>query len=79
LIFGYDLSLDPSTAEGAYLEKGEENGVHDAQIRNGPTTAVIVDVNKTDMGPPLALPVKEKLSAVKTLGLTLRDALERRS
>ena len=172
-IFGYDLSLDPSTAEGAYLEKGEENGVHDAQIRNGPTTAVrdrvyqklldnktadgtvldlrcptifgeipllflkerpidkrfdnlntrvrlakpedyfsaeelsdikafcaamhldwggldilrhagdgkiyIVDVNKTDMGPPLALPVKEKLSAVKTLGLTLRDALERRS
>ena len=38
----------------------------------------IVDVNKTDMGPPLALPIKEKLSAVKTLGLALRDALKAR-
>jgi len=35
----------------------------------------IVDVNKTDMGPPLALPIKEKLAAVKTLGLALREAL----
>lgn len=35
----------------------------------------IVDVNKTDMGPPLALPIKEKLSAVKTLGNALRDSL----
>jgi len=35
----------------------------------------IVDVNKTDMGPPLALPMKEKLSAVKTLGQALRVAL----
>ncbi len=38
----------------------------------------IVDVNKTDMGPPLALPVKAKLSAVKTLGQALRDALVQR-
>lgn len=171
-IFGYDLTLDPSAAEGPYLEKGEENGVHDAQIRTVPTEALpgrvyqklldnktadgtvidlrcptvfgdipllflkerptdkrfdnlntrvrlakpedyfsakelsdikafcaamhldwggldilrhagdgkiyIVDVNKTDMGPPLALPIKEKLSAVKTLGLALRDALKAR-
>jgi hypothetical protein len=168
--FGYELSLDPSTAEGPYLEKGEENGVHDAQIRESPTPPItgrvyqklldnktadgtvldlrcptvfgtipvlflkerpvdkrfanlntrvrlarpedyfseeelsdikafcaamhldwggldilrhagdgkiyIVDVNKTDMGPPLALPIKDKLSAVKTLGLALRDALK---
>ena len=168
--FGYELSLDPSTAEEPYLEKGEENGVHDAQIHTAPTPPLpgrvyqklldnktangtvldlrcptifgtipllflkerpvdkrfanlntrvrlarpadyfsekelsdikafcaamrldwggldilrhagdgkiyIVDVNKTDMGPPLALPIKDKLSAVKTLGLALRDALE---
>ena len=172
-IFGYGLSLDPSKADGPYLEKGEENGVHDAQIHHLPTEAkpgrvyqklidnkvntkaggatvldyrcptvfgdiplvflkerpvdqrfanlntrvrmttptqcftaeelsqiktfcaamrldwggldilrdaadgriYIVDVNKTDMGPPLALPIKDKLSAVKTLGLALRDAL----
>lgn len=172
-IFGYDLSLDPSAAQEPYLEKGEENGVHDAQIRETPTAAVsgrvyqkllnnktadgtvldyrcptvfgdipliflkerpvdkrfdnlntrvrvakpedhfsatersqikafcaamhldwggldvlrhagdgkiyVVDVNKTDMGPPLALPIKDKLSAVKTLGLALRDALEGRA
>lgn len=35
----------------------------------------IVDVNKTDMGPPLALPIKEKLFAVKTLGNALRVSL----
>jgi len=38
----------------------------------------IVDVNKTDMGPPLSLPIKDKLSAVKTLGQALRDRLEER-
>lgn len=169
-IFGYDLSITPHTAVGSYLEKGEENGVHDAIIRNAPrkpepgrvyqklldnsttdgtvldyrcptvfgdiplvylkerpidqrfdnlNTRVrladpsscfspvelskirafcaamhldwggldilrhagdgkiyIVDVNKTDMGPPLSLPIKEKLSSVKTLGLALRDKLE---
>lgn len=168
-VFGYSLSLDPSKSTGSYLEKGEENGIHDAEIRDTPTdpkpgrvyqklidnrtadgtvldyrcptvfgdiplvflkerpidqrfanlnTRVrltkaaecfspeelnlikrfcsemnldwggldilrdaldgriyIVDVNKTDMGPPLALPIKEKLSAVKTLGHALRDAL----
>lgn len=167
--FGYDLSMDPATATGRYLEKGEENGVHDAQIHETPTTPMagrvyqklldnrtadgtvldyrcptvfgdiplvflkerpidqrfdnlntrvriaepedcfspeelaqirafcdamqldwggldilrhaddgkiyIVDVNKTDMGPPLALPIKDKLSAVKTLGQALRDKL----
>jgi hypothetical protein len=35
----------------------------------------IVDVNKTDMGPPLALPLRHKLRAVKTLGLALRKAV----
>lgn len=171
-VFGYSLSLDPSQAKGRYLEKGEENGIHDAQIRDTPTKAepgrvyqklidnrtadgtvldyrcptvfgdvplvflkerpvdkrfanlntrvriaapedcfspeeraqikafcaamhlewggldilrdaadgriYVVDVNKTDMGPPLALPIKDKLSAVKTLGQALRDALETR-
>lgn len=171
-IFGYSLSLDPTQATQPYLEKGEENGVHDAQIHNTPTTArpgrvyqklvdnkttdgtvldyrcpsvfgdiplvflkerpvdkrfanlntrvrmalpsecfspeelshiktfckamqldwggldilrdaadgriYIVDVNKTDMGPPLSLPIKFKLSAVKTLGQALRDALSER-
>lgn len=168
-VFGYDLSLDPAQATQPYLEKGEENGVHDAQIHTNPTPAVpgrvyqklidnktadgtvldyrcpsvfggiplvflkerpidqrfanlntrvrmttaedcfsaeeraqiktfckamkldwggldilrdaadgriyIVDVNKTDMGPPLALSIKDKLSAVKILGQALRDAL----
>jgi len=168
-VFGYDLSLDPSQATTPFLEKGEENGIHDARIHQTPIPAVpgrvyqklidnrtddgtvldyrcpsvfgdiplvflkerpinkrfanlntrvriasaaecfseeeraqiksfcaamqldwggldilrdagdgriyIVDVNKTDMGPPLALPIKEKLSAVKTLGQALRDAL----
>lgn len=172
-VFGYSLSLDPSQARGPYLEKGEENGIHDAEIRDTPTepkpgrvyqklidnrTAdgtvldyrcptvfgqvplvflkerpidkrfanlnkrvrlttpakcfsaeelqlikrfcgemsldwggldilrdatdgriYIVDVNKTDMGPPLALPIKDKLSAVKTLGQALRDALMERA
>lgn len=171
-IFGYDLSLDPSTASEPYLEKGEENGIHDATIETQTKSAepgrvyqrlidnstedgtvldyrcptvygsipviflkerpvaqrfenlntrvrmstaeecfspdeiskisafckamqldwggldilrhagdgriYIVDVNKTDMGPPLTLPIKEKLSAVKTLGLALQDALEER-
>ena len=172
-IFGYDLAIDPATATEAYLEKGEENGIHDAEIRKTPKKAqpgrvyqklldnrtangtvldyrcptvfgdiplvflkerpigkrfdnlntrvqmaeptacfsaeelaqikafcaemdldwggldilrhaaddkiYIVDVNKTDMGPPLSLPIKDKLSAVKTLGQALRDRLEERS
>ena len=171
-VFGYNLSLDPTQATQPYLEKGEENGVHDAQIHETPRTAepgrvyqklvdnktadgtvldyrcpsvfgdiplvflkerpvdkrfanlntrvriatpsdcfspeelsqikafcaamqldwggldilrdaadgriYIVDVNKTDMGPPLALSIKDKLSAVKTLGQALRDALSER-
>ena len=171
-IFGYALALDPQTSTEPFLEKSEENGVHDAQIHTRPvraqsgrvyqklvdnktkdgtvldyrcptvfgdiplvfmkerpignrfanlntrvrmttTTACfsaeelsnikafcaamkldwggldilrdakdgriyIVDVNKTDMGPPLALPIKDKLSAVKTLGQALRDALMER-
>jgi hypothetical protein len=171
-VFGYDLSLDPCTANGPFLEKGEENGVHDGQIHHAPTAArpgrvyqklidnktkdgtvldyrcptvfgnmplvflkerpvdqrfanlntrvrmadprdcfsaeeltqiktfcaamqldwggldilrdaddgriYIVDVNKTDMGPPLALPIKYKLSAVKILGQALRTSLMER-
>ena len=171
-IFGYSLSLDPASATEPFLEKGEENGIHDAQIHEKPVSAepgrvyqklidnrtedgtvldyrsptvfgdiplvflkerpvgqrfanlntrvrvtsaadcfsvdelfkikafcaamnldwggldilrhaadgrlYIVDVNKTDMGPPLSLPIKEKLSAVKTLGQALRDALMER-
>ncbi len=171
-IFGYSLALDPATATEPYLEKGEENGVHDATIESEPKPAepgrvyqrlidnstsdgtvldyrsptvfghipliflkerpidqrfdnlntrvrlakpedcfslderekiklfcdamqldwggldilrhsgdgriYIVDVNKTDMGPPLSLPIKDKLSAVKKLGVSLKDALKER-
>ena len=171
-IFGYALSIDPSKAKESFLEKGEENGIHDGKIHDTPVSAeagrvyqklidnrtddgtvidlraptvfgdipllflkerpinrrfenlntrvrladpadylslderakvnafcaamrldwggldilrhagdgriYIVDVNKTDMGPPLALPIKDKLSAVKTLGHALRDALMER-
>ncbi|WP_409433448.1 hypothetical protein ACJ3XI_02785 [Litorimonas sp. RW-G-Af-16] len=38
----------------------------------------IVDVNKTDMGPPLALSLRDKLRATKILGTALRQALETR-
>jgi len=31
-VFGYNLSIDPSQTTGRYLEKGEENGIHDGQI-----------------------------------------------
>lgn len=37
----------------------------------------IVDVNKTDMGPPFALPLKDKLESTRILGQALRHAIER--
>lgn len=36
----------------------------------------IVDVNKTDMGPPLALPLKDKLRSTEILGIALRRAVD---
>lgn len=36
----------------------------------------IVDVNKTDMGPPLALPLKDKLASTRILGQALRRAID---
>lgn len=36
----------------------------------------VVDVNKTDMGPPIALPLKDKLKATRLLARTLRDFAE---
>lgn len=30
--FGYPLTLDPRTTDGAYVEKGEGNGVHDGRV-----------------------------------------------
>lgn len=36
----------------------------------------IVDVNKTDMGPPLALPLKDKLESTRLLGIALRRAVD---
>ncbi len=36
----------------------------------------IVDVNKTDMGPPLALPLEDKLKSTAILGLALREAVD---
>lgn len=38
----------------------------------------VVDVNKTDMGPPIALPMKDKMRAVRTLAAALRAFLEER-
>ncbi|MEQ8406467.1 MAG: hypothetical protein RKE49_15330 [Oceanicaulis sp.] len=37
----------------------------------------IVDVNKTDMGPPTALPLSDKMAASRTLALALRAYAER--
>ena len=33
----------------------------------------VVDVNKTDMGPPIALPFLDKIAAVSRLGRALRQ------
>ncbi len=157
--FGYPLMIDPATAEGPLVEKGEDNGVHDGRIVMAPCPALpgktyqklidntegdlvadlrtpcvggrpacvfikrrpvaerfanhnssttlttpqavfseaelesiaafcagmgldwggldilrdkdgriyVVDVNKTDMGPPIALPLKDKLNATRLL------------
>lgn len=35
----------------------------------------IVDVNKTDMGPPLSLPLRDKLKSTEILGYALREAI----
>lgn len=39
----------------------------------------VVDVNKTDMGPPIALPLTQKLAAVARLGAALRDMIEEKT
>jgi hypothetical protein len=36
----------------------------------------VVDVNKTDMGPPIALPFRDKIAAVARLGRALRRLIE---
>ena len=38
----------------------------------------IVDANKTDMGPPTALPLKRKLASARAIGASLRAYCERR-
>ncbi len=38
----------------------------------------IVDANKTDMGPPIALPLKDKLYATRIMARAFRDFIERR-
>ena len=38
-IFGYALALNPATTNEPFLEKGEENGIHDAKIHTGPVPA----------------------------------------
>lgn len=38
----------------------------------------IVDANKTDMGPPTALPLKQKLASARSIGAALRAYCERR-
>jgi hypothetical protein len=39
----------------------------------------VVDVNKTDMGPPIALPLTHKLAAVARLGAALRAMIEEKT
>jgi len=34
--FGYDLAVDPRTYQGPMVEKGEDNGIHDGRIVEGP-------------------------------------------
>jgi len=42
-------------------------------LRDGPSGRLyVVDVNKTDMGPPIALPFLHKLAAVARMGRALR-------
>lgn len=38
-VFGYSLSIDPAEATMPFLEKGEENGIHDARIHHAPRAA----------------------------------------
>lgn len=38
----------------------------------------IVDANKTDMGPPIALPLKDKLYAIRQTARAFRDFIEKR-
>jgi len=46
-------------------------------LRDGPTGRIyVVDVNKTDMGPPIALPLKDKLRSVDILAQSLTRMIE---
>ncbi len=38
--FGYPLAVDPATAAGPVVEKGEDNGVHDGRIVQAPCPAL---------------------------------------
>lgn len=38
--FGYPLAVDPATANGPLVEKGEDNGVHDGRIVQAPCPAL---------------------------------------
>lgn len=39
-VFGYPLMVDPATASGPLVEKGEDNGVHDGRIVQAPCPAL---------------------------------------
>lgn len=169
--FGYALAVDPATASGPLVEKGEDNGVHDGRIVQAPCPALagktyqklidntegglvadlrtpcvggrpvtvfikrrptdvrfgnhntavtlttpqavfspaeldsieafcgamsldwggldilrdkdgriyVVDVNKTDMGPPITLPLRDKLSATRLLAAAFLSLINRES
>ena len=55
-VFGYGLAIDPASTSGPYLEKGEENGIHDATIETEQKTPEAGRVyqklldNRTDNG-----------------------------
>ncbi len=74
------LSADERRQISRFCQKiGLDWGGLDILRDNRNDRIYIVDVNKTDMGPPLALPLRHKLRATKVLGRALRAALLERS
>ncbi|MBI1405793.1 MAG: hypothetical protein GC145_06670 [Caulobacter sp.] len=61
--FGYALAVDPTTASGPLVEKGEDNGVHDGRIvqapcpaRPGKTYQKLIDNTEGDLVADLRTP-----------------------
>lgn len=68
-----ELAMIRSFAEKLGLDWGGLDVLRDAEDGR----IYIVDANKTDMGPPVALPLREKLAATRALARTLDDYIQR--